>query len=1458
MLVGLRIKTLMILPLILLLAVAPLFEASLHIAQAQSLTDGEYNPETDPDDEGETYLTEEGAQLPADQAIGAVLSELEWATAEEKRLIISPQDMNKIRNYEVDVRVTNYLLSLVRPVEQGGYGFTHIKAARIFKNYDSQGTGRFDRETLAALQEEGGLESVHHRGLAADISEVGEVTCKLVERRHLGGDKTRWQRPKPVKVAWQSKDGISRHPTPKGPSLVEISGTMSAESILRMLNESGEMDEYAEFVHGLDLPTIFQYVGANILLKTLGSTKITTDPLADSLLRIIGASALQKAIPGLPEGMALGHNEDDLRVVIAKEWLSERLGLPPGSIRGKGWEEIVRDVGQRALEQALGLPALFLKTHSLDEASRAATVRAALEHFAKSDEAFNFFPGTIEKIKRGDEAGIRMAGIKILADVLRLTNEQRRAFEEAAKSGGVPKVDPTTFAVDKSVPIVTLAGLLTTNEKDQNEAIEALKNLGLELLSEAATKFIPSRFEGVTRQLLQELLNPGSKVTFGELKETIGAGKLAAASGLEVADGDTLIAGRSSRVLNTIAQFLNRELGLSGSSAVNADDVRQSTGTGNFSLISKVGGAQVDKAIGWAPGTGLALIKREKGLEEALQEVFANALGVTLGLPSGTVFSLRGDLSLNYGSALIATRLGAQPGQLEGKKVASDFSESELRQLFGSTPEAWTRTDVRLGVSAGSTEEFLKGSLSFEGLARRVSQANLANVTAENLWNYFDLEDRFRLSRDETVTLLKTIAAWDKADLEKREAAFQLALQLISQSLDERTGFTKGSFMAFIRDPGDGKIAERLLREGIRLLAAVIGINLEGFDEGELRTLTARLTAAFDGNLNPFEREFLIRDLLQATGIPEAYRDDVANFLSGDYRVALERWSAAMWVEFAEKYLPEGVSLSYEELRRSLDLDDATLINTEALQLYNEATGGNLSLNQFLGLPAEQRQSYLDQARRLLMQRFRDEAQYKIADAFLNQSLSEQGIILPANFAKTMLEGDVRARLEMLESFVFTNLDRVLGDLSSSYESGTLKRIFRGEITNSDIINFVRTLVGRTDADFGVFDGDFVKTFFTYVTAPKAVNIYSDERFRSMWQYLDGWFARYTGISGLPVGFSKSVYLAAANSWDLGAEIKEGEQLIVPSLESLGEAFLVSRLTTWADRAFGLPAGSVFRLYQATTRVIAASRALAAARAAAPALNAFVEGISGVAGAGEAAAVQAQTALRQAQAELTALAITIALNACSACQQFFASVDKALAAPPGFTNMAVAGAIGMALGLGPAGLIVAAVYYLFGTYRVDYLCPIPPPDRFALASFDNDYDSLDYPWGSYYADSTRPVKDSPKPGTEFFGKFGENPFDWDEGVPFSDGNDPELWMAWSRYFTGRLLDNSLAFGESQVLRDKPRQIITYRQANVEFFASRARSAFGEYEANNPRVGLGYSQKSTKTTDYVHVSYGGLF
>ncbi len=1353
-------------------------------------------------------------------------------------LKISPQDMAALKEGEVDVRVTEYLLSLVTPAPNGA-GLCPVKVGRIFKSYDSDGVGKFDSETTSPEEDDQTI-STHHRGQAADITEVGAIQCKLVERRHVGGNTTRWQAPKPVKVAWQSVDGIARNPTPKSPSLAETAGVMSADSILRMLNESGEFDQYADYVRGADLNSILTYVGANILLKGLGTTNITGDPLADGLLQTLGAAMLEQNIGDLPNGLIAQDGQEPASVAVGRARIEEELNLPPGTLRGKGWKAALKNAGKRTLENALGLPTLFLEKHPLSEATALESSRAAMRYFAQGDEAFDVIDGTIDAIQKNDEQGLVLAGVNVLSLALNLTTKQKAELEAAARQDRSPNIKTEGIAVNKTISLAALPLFFSDNPTEQDIAKQAVKEMGSSFLREAMQKNGLREYDGISRELYSKLASNQS-INLKEMLESIGSRKLELTYGLRSGDLRLLIQdGKVGKGEEKIAEELNKEYRLPDSAKITSAEVDKMIAGRDFALAKKIGGFESDKVFGWNAGTGYALLTNKKKFDEAVGEIFSNSFGQILGLRAGTEIPFGGDIQKNYGLALLEQNLGlkldkAAADQMDNKKLLQAFglpsnrSLSELRDDtdFWSEPSTVDQLglmDARLGAPHGASERYLKGEVNTEQFSRQTATNSIGQVAFDQLWSFFDLDDRFRLSGDEGQLLFDTLKDWENAPFEKKDQVFQLAHKLIGRSLDARSGFELDTFLSIIANPTVDNTTQVLMYQGVRQLAISFGVNLKDFKDDDLKAMADRIVRVFNGTGSTIDREVLISQVLTATKIPAEFRDDAAAFARGDFRTLLSSWSAVVWSEFANKYLPADGRLSYAEMRQVFRYDDegAILARTDAIVLES----GKTSLTEEEYLAAR------DQARRELAQESKDNAQYKISDALLEQALGQE---LPINFSKRMMSGSEQERAEMLLDFGLAQLDGILADIEPAYQEGTLKKIYDGKITARDADRLVLAIINRSGVSFGPFDATFISQFYTFIRSQGNKDFFTNPSYDNMWTFFDSWLDDTLGIGQLPGGLSRSVYYASKNGWRLDAGITDGGgKIIVPSLQQLGENFLVSKLSQWGDKQFNLPAGSVYQIYKAGQAVAGASHALSVAQAA-----------GDIAGR-----TQALASLSRAQAELTAVVITIALNACDACQQFFASVDQAIAAPPGFTNMAVSGAIAMALGLGPAGLIAAAVVYLIGVHRVDYLCPIPPPDRFALSEFDSDFDKLDYTWGDYYQDETKAVKDVPAPG--------ENPFDWDDGLPFVDGNNPNLWRAWARYNTGKLLDASMRYGEERVRPNQPKQIVTFRRANAEFFFPRIHATFGELALSFESVGLGFTQTATKVTDSVHVAFGGFF
>ncbi len=1464
------------LALLLLLIFQPFFITYLQVTPVYAQSTSDVDPTPSPEDfAGDVY------KVQADS-----LNDLDWILSDEERVTMAPQDVtalakcgdiSNLKDCNIDVRTINYLTYLVAPVEAGGAGLGHIRVSRLVRSYETNGIGKYDRESVDATTEDQSVYSTHYDGKAIDISEVGEITCKLVYRRHGlfgigGGSTTKWQAPKPIKVAWQSRDGIAKSPTPNGASLIGTAQGMTAANILQYLNESGQMDAYVDYVKGLDFQTVASYVGANIFLKNYGAGQISQDPLANNLIAVLGEEMLKRSLPSLPDGLSSANGTEDISIGIGKARLEANLNLPAGSLRDLGWDGVLTETGKRVIEQSLGLPSLFLEDHDLKDLNAVEAAQTALNYLKRSDDSFGVIAGTIDKLKNNDVQGLRMAAVSMLANAFKLTDEQRTKLADAVTNNQKPDLDPAAFPVNNAISSQGLAALFSLDKNQQQQATDELKQAGLTLLEQAASKAVPTAYAGVTKKLLNDLINHRQSGSLDDIAMKVGSSQITAESG-----GTEVIVSSGQKISGTIAQAvavtLNQDLQLTGDNQLQVSDIQAMfTHRGGNDAIKKLAGGEIDRAVGWNTGTALQVINKQKKFEDAMKEVFANAVASMFGLNPGD-FTLDGNMAKTFATAIIEQRLGLPKGTITDKStpesIAQTIGNQKYQEIFGAPPGATTvldtpnvttklnNLDLNLGLPAGTLKQMLKKEVGVDVVTKMIIDGNINQLTPDKIWQYFDLEDTFRIDAKEAQNIIDVIKAGDDADLKKREEAIQSIYKIVGRSVDSKTNFSLDAFMSYFTAVDDKEKTKILLDQGLQLFTKAIGVNVDGLDSDKLKTYANELKDIFNNGTAGFEdarKEFATLDklgkartavqearyvalrnnpavgayvfmtdfLLKATGVPIEFTDDARTFLEGDYQKGLESMSFVLWQKNINPYLPADAQLSYAELRNTIIFDDPSQIDARAHQDF-------IDPNDFDKLPSGTQAELRGAARRQIMDETRKNVEYKISDSFLRKADST----IPVGFTRVMFSGTDQERAALLQGWAINHVDTLLQQADPNYVAGTLEAVYNGTADDQKAA-LIQNIVSHINISLGPLGGEQLIDFVSFLTSKDRAGFYTDTKYGAMWSSVNSWVSSTLGIGDLPTGTAQSLFYASQHNWDFNAEFKDAQgAVLVASLNSMGQDFVLGKVSSWGDKQFKLPAGTMLRTYQAVKAVADASRILAQAHEGKAAID----------------AATASNNLSKAQASLTVLVITTALEYCAACQEFFSSVDRAIAAPPGFTNAAVAGAIAMAFGLGPAGLYVAAAIYLFGVYRVDYLCPEPPQDPYAITTFDKDYDQFS---GGYVYNSTTspPVQANPAPG--------QNPFDWDDNVSFVDGAKSEVWMGWARYYTGLLLDRTLSFGESVPDINKPRQIITLRQANAEFFASRAESAFGAGEKNNPRVGMGFSQDTTKTTDWVHVGFGGYF
>lgn len=1391
------------------------FSNSLENEDFTVLVDGDSSEEPPPEDDS---LSGEPSFL-VDS-----ISELEWLIDDPDRLKLAAKDLKYLNEKVVDSRVTDYLVNMVAPVESGGQGLNHLKVERIFRNYDSQkGVGRFDRE--GDHEESDQVLSQHNRGQAVDISEVGKITCRLKQSSLLGSS-SKPLPPRPILVAWQSRDGIVRHPTPRGNSLMEASGALTADGLTEYLNQTGELYAQPDFVKGADLGTILQYVGANIYLKQLGVKKVLSDPLADSLLHVIGGAVLQEAIPGLPGDFALGQNDDDARIAFAKARLEQGLALPAGSFRGYGWNTILEATGKRLIENSLGLPALYFEDKSLSDAKKLESVIGALgQMVANKDGAFNVPAGTMAMLENNQAGAFKFAGVNLLASALKLTDSQRQEVLIALGANREPAVDLSSAAIDGVISNQDLVNIFGVGKR--SEAEQALKAMGTVIAKEAIDQIKSQPLRGITAALLAQLASPTSNLKLGELKDSIANATLAMTGDLEP---NSLRGGLTASAAQILADVFNEEFELKTTGQLTGNDIRAIVNKGDYSVITKIAAAQADQAVGWHPGTALGIINKTKSLDDAAGEIIANEIGQLVGI-STKGLSLTGNIPLNYGRALLGERLGLtvdlsqtadaaallagigqakfyQAFEINSSKTFTELKNDEVFWASEENQARWRVLDVSLGLSLGSTQSYLRGNATTNQLSAQSGAATLQTIAVDKLIDHFGLVGRYGLEKKDLENFVKVLTGSGS-----QSQLLATGLSIVGHAIEAKAGMTPGSFTQIINEKNAATRTQLMINEGIRYVAKAIGLDSGKFSYEQLEEYGNMIRQIFE--TGDFIGQIDVRAIVEAFAndaigaflidqgipLPEGFKIDVKALMRGDFRLGISAVSFTSYIKQVYDYLPVSQMLTYDELRDALIMNDQARIGSLARANYAANTANTLP---FDSLGADKQQTLKDLARKEIMEESKKNAQYKISDGFLRKADRS----IPVGFSKVMFTGTQEQKAEIIMLWGFGKIDSVLKGLEPSYVEGTLYKVYKHELSPQDAQAILaNALMSRIGVDFGDFTPEFIRSFRDFSFASNQNALFTDSRFNSMWGAFDGFLERSLGIGGLESGIAKSIFYASQHNWDFNAKI-DG---MVKSLNQIGQSFFVNRVTQWADNIFRLPVGSTYQAYQSIKAVVDASKTIAA-----------------IADKASAAYGQASNNLRAAQAALAYFVIATALAMCNACQEFFGSIDRALGVPAGFTNALVLGAIGMALGLGPAGLFIAGFILVFGGGSVQYLCPIPPEthDVFAINNLDPPADQLTFVGSTSAVDH--------------------------------DGNNPDLWMSWARYNVGRLIDRTLSYGEERDRPFKPLQILTYRRANAEYFGPRSLEAFGPLELDNPTVGLGYSQDTTKTTDWVHVSFGGLF
>ncbi|MDO8650534.1 MAG: hypothetical protein Q7K33_04500, partial [Candidatus Berkelbacteria bacterium] len=897
-----------------------------------------------------------------------------------------------------------------------------------------------------------------------------------------------------------------------------------------------------------------------------------------------------------------------------KSRLEQGLNLPAGSLKGYGWDNILQATGKRHLETSLGIPSGYFDKHTLDDAMNSETIRTVLDHFGRSDDGLNLMIGTVDALKKKDEKGFKMAGVTILEDSLKLSEEQKRILEKAVIDKKTPNVHLDGVPAGNTIGTEDLKNLFSADPKKQKELQESLKTIGLAMVQQAAQKAVKNKYSGLTKAILADLLNPKKRVLLGDLTNSVGASTMGVQIGVDDTDlskGKVDIKTFITRHGNEIATFINKEYSIKDpvSQIIPADLTGLFDGK-SLVLAEKLGSVEVDKAFGWDTGSTFAVIGGKKKLADATQEIFSNYVGKTLGLKTQGV-SLKGNVQENYGYAVLSERLGIDQkylleadhfgnlmygnlGSSSARRIFRVNSSKALSELTGETEfweeegnvSGWKSIDIALGTPIGTVRSYVHEQISTKQLARATTQGSLENFTADQIYDYFGISNQFKLNVTEINAIIKVFKGRDDQTLEDIETAAGAINRLMGRSVDEKSNFSKDTFLEYIVAPSSGAGTKLLLDQGLRLIAQSIGVNLEGYKFEDFAFMADQIKAAFGGRGDPesFKRQWGITladaeqlrqeysklklissdkltaeqkarlDVLEhhgalqsytritngvgdfflnATGIPVAFRTDAEAFITGDWKLAIAATSAAALLPQINEFMPKDDQFKYADMRAAFIMDDEAVIQLKVDQI-NRDLGIDTSTMEL-----EDQNALRRDARRQLMDEAQKSVEYRMSDSLLRKI----DPAIPVGFSRTMWSGTPAQRGELLQNFAFGHLDVELAKLWPGYVPGTLQAIYKGgPAANEAADKVILSLIGQSGVSFGSFSNVFVGNFYQFIRAQGRGDFFTnDSKYGAMWGYFDKWIGDNLNIGNLPSGLAKSLYYTAINGWDINKELKDAK-----------------------------------------------------------------------------------------------------------------------------------------------------------------------------------------------------------------------------------------------------------------------------------------------------------------------------
>lgn len=289
------------------------------------------------------------------------------------------------------IKALHYLLT---PKDQGGAGRDYLKVDRIvdfqernreedtttvsiFSQLSSPYYVDFDAKPRATLDKNGQTQYVFGRDQQRAFSRAFSVSAidriRITTRIQKKGifstsNNYRFNAPIPIKVAWQSDEGITNEPLPTF-STDELITQLGTQSILDLLGESDAINDPSfagRPLESIGLGDIARFLGGRLLSQLLSGQDIGRFNFGDTI-KDFGVIAIAGALNLDPEVVRNAHNLQELEELTGRSWVGQQISLP-SPLKGGTLNEILADIGRQRLAELLGVKSYPLTGYnSVDE-----------------------------------------------------------------------------------------------------------------------------------------------------------------------------------------------------------------------------------------------------------------------------------------------------------------------------------------------------------------------------------------------------------------------------------------------------------------------------------------------------------------------------------------------------------------------------------------------------------------------------------------------------------------------------------------------------------------------------------------------------------------------------------------------------------------------------------------------------------------------------------------------------------------------------------------------------------------------------------------------------------------------------------------------------------------------------------------------------------------------------------